>query len=131
MSRVATRLVTLSTGRTPSAHSADTMPAPDRGSTPIVALPLSACHVFSIGFWNGVGAPTTAGTHTRVGPDGFSTSTLVVISKVRHAASVSGANASRGREPGSARPSDSRPEYSRKRRRFMRASLSSVPRPRV
>ncbi len=119
MSRVATRLVTVSTGRMPACHCAETMPAPDPGSTPIVALPDSARHVFSIERWNGVGAPTMAGTHTRVAPDGLSTSTEAVISNVRQAPASSGAAAAGRVAAGHASPTDTRPEYSRKRRLFI------------
>jgi regulator of RNase E activity RraA len=47
------------------------------------AVPPSALNVDVIGFWYGVSAASGRGTHTRVGPEGSSTSARVTISNVR------------------------------------------------
>src|SRR4029077_6018689 len=59
----------------------------------IFAVPPSALNSLLSVFWKGVGLRSAAGNQIRVTPDGFSTSTLVVTSKLRHpSASVPDAN---------------------------------------
>src|SRR5260221_11492855 len=84
MSRVAKREVCVSTARTPSGHSAHTMPAAYLGSVDMPDVPPSATKVLPSVFWYGVAWVGGGGTQTRVTPAGFRTSTRVVTSKMGH-----------------------------------------------
>ena len=54
----------------------------------IFAVPPSALKVFESVFWKGVSRMSAAGSHTRVVPEDFRTSTRVVTSNVRQPSSV-------------------------------------------
>jgi hypothetical protein len=80
------RLVTVRTGLTPAGYSAATRATESRVlSTTSFALPPSALNVdvVVVVFWYGVSTVSGKGTHTRVGPEGSSTSARVTISNVR------------------------------------------------
>ena len=122
MSRVAKRLVCVRTGRAPSGHSAQTIPAPYLPSVMIPEVPPSAVNVLSSVLWYGVSAVSGVGTQTRVTPTGFRTSTRVVTSKMRHlSAAAAWANAD-GMVDGRAMPAEAKPVKRRKSRRSMGSS---------
>src|SRR5205809_3088744 len=123
MSRVAKRLVCVRTGRTPSAHSAHTMPAPYFDSAMIPEVPPSAWNELPRVLWYGVSCVSGVGIQTRVTPDGLSTSTRVVTSKMRHLSALAAWAKAGGASVGYMIPAVARPEKRRKSRRSMELLL--------
>ncbi len=80
---VAIRLVTVRTGLTPTGNSAAMIPSASVLLSTIFALPPSASNELESVFWKGVRLMSAVGTHMRVAPEDFRTSTCVVTSNVR------------------------------------------------
>jgi hypothetical protein len=75
---VAIWLVTVRTGFTPEGNSAAMIPRESALLSIIFAVPPSQLNVFASVFWKGDSPMSAAGTHVRVVPEGFRTSTRVV-----------------------------------------------------
>src|SRR5580658_1786066 len=115
---VATRLVTVRTGGAPAGNSAAMMPSESVLVLRILAVPPSTTKLLDSVFWNGVRPMSAAGTHMRVVPEGFKTSTRVVTSNVRQPLGVTSmAKSESARSNG--RLADTIPADQRKSRRFM------------
>src|SRR5208337_2924857 len=84
----------------------------------ISAVPPSALNLLASVFWKGVSLMSAAGSHTRVVPEDFRTSTRVVTSNVRQLPDVAPC-ANRRPVFGNARPADTTPADRRKSRRFI------------
>src|SRR5271154_6003781 len=127
---VATRLVTVRTGGAPEGNAAAMMPSESVLLLRILAVPPSAAKVLDRVFWKGVRLMSAAGTHMRVVPEGFKTSTRVVTSNVRQPVGAT-SMAKSERACSNGRPADTIPADQRKSRRFMCAlhgsEFSSLP----
>src|SRR5205085_4358141 len=119
---VATRLVTVRTGFTPAGNSATMIPRASVLPSTISALPPSALKSFESVLWKGVSPMSAAGSHTRVGPEGFRISARVFTSKVRQPSDVA-PSASRCPTFESVRPAEAAPAHRKRSRRFIEAPI--------
>ena len=106
------------TGWTPSGKLAETTPIASLSFFTSSAVPPSARNSFESVFWKGVSRSSAAGSHTRVTPEGFRTSTSVVTSNVRQAPPDPASAHARARF-GIARLAETTPVDCRNLRRFM------------
>src|SRR5665213_3019851 len=94
------------------------IPRPSALPSTILAVPPSALNVLESVFWKGISTLSAAGSHTRVVPEDFRTSTRVVTSKVRQLpGTVSSANAA---------PAETATTDRKKSRRFIGRLLSDI-----
>jgi hypothetical protein len=117
---VATRLVTVRTGAVPAGNSATIIPIASGLFSTVLTVPPSHLGVLASVFWYGVVPIRAAGSQMWVIPEGFSTSTRAVTSKVRQLASSA---ASRSGFP-IAKIAGAELAANRKSRRFIGALLN-------